>query len=75
MHIGRFVVVQYRAILLHNEHRHSASRNLGRVSLRSGKKLKVEEHERQTASKLSLAFTYRQLYYEVTPLYYRENTF
>lgn len=45
--------------------------------LRSGNELRShqEDDQRRVASKLAVAFTCRQLYLEVTPIYYRENKF
>lgn len=41
--------------------------------LRSGKQIDAEDDRRLVPSRLAVAFTYRQLYLEVTSIYYSQN--
>ncbi|CAD6576547.1 MAG: hypothetical protein ASARMPREDX12_005274 [Alectoria sarmentosa] len=77
-HIWRYVVVKDREVTFRRRIRQPL---LLEKWLRSGKprrsqqKLQQEVEERWLSSQLAVAFTCRQLYLEVAPIYYGENTF
>lgn len=73
--IWRFVVVNNTPVIVYNRHRSDLVKQLRPSSLRSGTSRHVEDDQWSVASQLAIAFTRRQAYLEVTPIYYCENTF
>lgn len=73
-HIWRYIVVKDGEVVYRNHMRHLQS---PASRLRSGNLMKShqEDDERRLSSQLAVAFTCRQLYLEVTPIYYGENVF
>lgn len=76
-HIWRYTVVKEGHVTVQRHFRQELASNLPASRLRSGCELRLhgEDDQRRVASKLAVAFTCRQLYLEVTPIYYRENNF
>lgn len=76
-HIWRYAVVKEGGVVVRQHSGQSVLSNLPASSLRSGYELRShrEDDQRRVASKLAVAFTCRQIYLEVTPIYYGENTF
>lgn len=73
--IWRCTVVAAEAIQLEQ---HGSQHTRGRLApslLRSGKQIHAEDDRRLVPSRLAIAFTCRQLYLEVTPIYYSHNWF
>lgn len=75
--IWELVVVTDTPVTVYDRRRSELAKTLQLFppSLRSGKKRMVEDDQRRAASQLAIAFTCRQAYLEVTPIYYRQNTF
>ncbi|KAF6221495.1 hypothetical protein HO133_002351 [Letharia lupina] len=77
-HIWRYAVVKDENVTVRPHGRQESIQGLVPSCLRSGRELQRhrEDDERRTNSTpLALAFTSRQLYLEVTPIYYSENSF
>lgn len=71
--IWYLIVVMDQPIMIRKRHNLAEST---RPSLnRSGKRRKLDLDQQYAASKLSVAFTCRLVYLEVTPIYYSKNTF
>lgn len=75
--IWRYAVVKEGDVIIQNHGRQRLASDLPASRLRSGCELHLhrEDDQRKVASKLAVAFTCRQMYLEVTPIYYQENTF
>ena len=75
--IWRYAVVLDHPITVKFHERESLAKRLPPSKLRSGREM--EDHHRddvkRTSSMLAVAFTSRQMYNEITPIYYSENTF
>lgn len=76
-HIWRYAIVKEGVVVVQQHSGQRLLSNLPASSLRSGYELRShrEDDQRRVASKLAVAFTCRQIYLEVTPIYYSENTF
>lgn len=75
--IWRFAVVKEEEVIIYHHGRQSLASNLPESRLRSRCPLQLhqQDDERRLSSQLAVAFTSRQLYLEVTPIYYGLNTF
>lgn len=75
--IWRYAVLKEGDVDIEKTSRKRLASVLRASRLRSGRELRLhrEDDQRRIASKLAVAFTCRQAYLEVTPIYYRENTF
>lgn len=71
--IWEYVVVKDGEVILRNHKR--GERLLGRRRSGEPTEFHQEDDDQQLSSRLALAFTCRQLYLEVTPIYYGQNTF
>ena len=73
--IWRFTVVAANAIELEQLGSQYARGQLSPSLLRSGKQIHAEDDKRLVPSRLAVAFASRQLYLEITPIYYAHNWF
>lgn len=75
--IWEFAVVCDKPILVLNHESDRLAKDKPPKKLRSGKQIESpkQDHLATATSLLAIAFTCRQLYLEVTPLYYSKNTF
>ena len=73
--IWRYTVVAAEVICLERYGSQHTRGQLAPSLLRSGKQIHAEDDKRLVLSRLAVAFTCRQLYLEVTPIYYSDNWF
>lgn len=73
--IWRYTVIAAEAIELRQQGSQHTRGQLAPSLLRSGKQIHAEDDRRLVPSRLAVAFTCRQLYLEVTPIYYSQNWF
>lgn len=74
-YIWEYVVVKDRAIVLWRPHQRA---RVPESRLRSGNFMKhhqEDDERRRQSTRLAVAFTCRQIYLEVTPIYYGKNTY
>lgn len=74
-HIWRYAVVKDENVTVWPHGRQEFIQGLVPSCLRSGRELQRHRERRTNSTPLALAFTSRQLYLEVTPIYYSENSF
>lgn len=73
--IWGYTVIAAEAIQLDQHGSQHTRGQLAPSLLRSGKQIHAEDDKRLVSSRLTVAFTCRQLYLEVTPIYYSFNWF